>query len=120
MKYARDDIRIYTDLHPIDRNDPDSEGSAIEYSLPMRFSNKAQACWKYFSGAAYLFEYKGRLVMTDESLYLTEHGDGSHEAFCQVLFGVIDAQSRRKRESAKRKGSALCVFSLRVRAAASS
>lgn len=80
MKYARDDIRIYTDLHPIDRNDPDSEGSAIEYSLPMRFSNKAQACWKYFSGAAYLFEYKGRLVMTDESLYLTEHGDGSHEA----------------------------------------
>lgn len=43
-----------------------------------------------------------------------------HEAFCQVLFGVIDAQSRRKRESAKRKGSALCVFSLRVRAAASS
>ena len=44
----------------------------------------------------------------------------AHEAFCQVLFGVIDAQSRRKRESAKRKGSALCVFSLRVRAAASS
>lgn len=48
------------------------------------------------------------------------HGIGSHEAFCQVLFGVIDAQSRRKRESAKRKGSALCVFSLLVRAAASS
>lgn len=53
----------------------------------------------------------------------TEAVDASnirHEAFCQVLFGVIDAQSRRKRESAKRKGSALCVFSLRVRAAASS
>ena len=80
MKYARDDIRIYTDLHPIDRNDPDSEASAIEYSLPSRFSGKAKACWEYFSGAAYLFEYKGKLVMTDESLYLTEHGDGSHEA----------------------------------------
>ena len=49
-----------------------------------------------------------------------EYGLIPHEAFCQVLFGVIDAQSRRKRESAKRKGSALCVFSLRVRAAASS
>lgn len=51
---------------------------------------------------------------------LAESGAMAHEAFCQVLFGVIDAQSRRKRESAKRKGSALCVFSLRVRAAASS
>ena len=49
-----------------------------------------------------------------------KHGFAEHEAFCQVLFGVIDAQSRRKRESAKRKGAALCVFSLRVRAAASS
>jgi len=48
--------------------------------LPEGFSGKAKACWTYFSGAAYLFEYKGRLVMTDESLYLTEHGDGSHEA----------------------------------------
>lgn len=80
MKYARDDIRIYIDLHPVDRSDPDSEDSAIEYSLPARFSNKAQACWKYFSGAAYIFEYKGRLIMTDESLYLTEHGDGSYDA----------------------------------------
>ena len=52
--------------------------------------------------------------------YLFEPFMAAHEAFCQVLFGVIDAQSRRKRESAKRKGSALCVFSLRVRAAASS
>lgn len=80
MKFARDDILIYTDLHPVDRNDPDSEASAIEYGLPSGFSGKAKACWDYFSGAAYLFEYKGRLVMTDESLYLTEHGDGSHEA----------------------------------------
>ena len=52
-----------------------------------RFSSPADAdLWlcnyirENFSGAAYLFEYKGRLVMTDESLYLTEHGDGSYEA----------------------------------------
>ena len=80
MKFQRTDIRIYNDLQPIDMNDRASEGTAIEYSLPTRFSGKAKACWEYFSGAAFLFEYKGRLVITDESLYLTEHGDGSHEA----------------------------------------
>ena len=80
MKYARSDVQIYTDLEPIDRNDPESAGTAIEYGLPDGFSGKAKACWNYFSGAAYLFEYKGRLVMTDESLYLTEHGDGSYAA----------------------------------------
>ena len=80
MKFARRDARIYTDLEPIDMNDPQSAATAIEYGLPDGFSGKAKACWEYFSGAAYLFEYKGKLVMTDESLYLTEHGDGSHEA----------------------------------------
>ncbi len=80
MKYARKDIQIYTDLEPIDRNDPEAAAMAIEYSLPTSFSGKAKACWQYFSGTAYLFEYKGRLVMTDESLELTAFGDGSHEA----------------------------------------
>ena len=80
MKYARTDIQIYTDLEPIDRNDPEAAATAIEYSLPTSFSGKAKACWQYFSGAAYLFEYKGGLVMTDESLELTAFGDGSHEA----------------------------------------
>jgi hypothetical protein len=68
MKYARRDARIYTDLEPIDMNDPESAATAIEYGLPESFSGKAKACWQYFSGAAYLFEYKGQLVMTDESL----------------------------------------------------
>ena len=80
MKYARNDARIYTDLDPIDMNDPEGAATAIEYSLPEGFSDKAKECWEYFSGAAFLFEYKDRLVMTDESLYLTEHGDGSHAA----------------------------------------
>ena len=55
MKYARRDARIYTDLEPIDRNDPESAATAIEYGLPESFSGKAKACWQYFSGAAYLF-----------------------------------------------------------------
>ena len=91
MKYARRDVRMYNDLQPIDRNDPENESSAIEYGLPDGFSGKAKACWKYFSGAAYLFEYKDRLVMTDESLYLTEHGDGSHEAPYGAPRGTFDS-----------------------------
>ena len=91
MKFTRNDIRIYTDQHPIDRNDQKNADSAIEYSLPASFSGKAKACWEYFSGTAYLFEYKGRLVMTDESLYLTEHGDGSHEAPFGAPRGEFDS-----------------------------
>ena len=53
MKFARTDIQItYCGENPIDRNDPASAASAIEYTLPTRFSNKAKACWRYFSGAA--------------------------------------------------------------------
>ena len=79
MKFARTDIQItYCGDDPIDRNDPASAATAIEYTLPTRFSNKAKACWPYFSGAAYLFEYKGQLVVTDEALELTMAGDGSN------------------------------------------
>ena len=52
MKYARRDVRIYNDLEPIDRNDPESAKTTIEYGLPTGFSGKAKACWEYFSGAA--------------------------------------------------------------------
>ena len=50
-----------------------------------------KACWDYFEGAAFLFSYKGHLVMTDESLYLTEHGDGSHEAPFGAPRGTFDS-----------------------------
>ena len=80
MTFERPDTHIMTGLNPIDRNDPASENTATEYALPTGFSDKAKACWDYFEGAAFLFSYKDKLVITDESLYLTEHGDGSHEA----------------------------------------
>lgn len=91
MKFARTDIYVLEGLEPIDMNDRASEHTAIEYSLPTRFSGKAKACWDYFSGAAFLFEYKGRLVITDEGLYLTEHGDGSHEAPFGAPRGEFDS-----------------------------
>ena len=81
MKFARDDVfETFCGEQPIDRNDPEGAAAAIELTLPTGFSEKAQACWDYFDGTAFLYEYKGRLVVTDESLYLTAHGDGTAEA----------------------------------------
>lgn len=65
---------------PTDMNDRKNEGTAVELDLPNNFSDKAKACWKYFEGAAFIFEYKNHLVITDESLYLTAHGNGSPDA----------------------------------------
>ena len=80
MKFLNEHTRILKGIHPVDMNDRMSEGTAVELDLPDNFSDKAKACWDYFDGTAFAFEYKGRLVVTDESLYLTAHGDGSHEA----------------------------------------
>ena len=66
--------------YPIDRNDPHGADNAIEVALPTPFSKKAVACWDYLDGAAFLYLYKGKVVVTDESLYLTPHGDGTHNA----------------------------------------
>ena len=81
MKYLREDTHItFCGEKPIDKNDPEGAASAIELTLPEGFSKKAWDCWDYFDGCAFLFEYKDRLVVTDESLYLTAHGDGTPEA----------------------------------------
>ena len=63
-----------------DRNDPDSQDTAIELEFPKTFSKKAWRVIRYFEGSMYLYSYKGKFVATDESLELTEYGDGSHEA----------------------------------------
>lgn len=81
MKFARDDVQTtYCGEDPIDKNDPDGAKTAIELTLPTGFSDKAWACWNYFDDTAFLYEYKGHLVVTDESLYLTDHGDGTTAA----------------------------------------
>ena len=64
---------------PVDRNDPKAAKFALGLTLPEGFSDKAKACWDYFDGAAFIFGYKGRLVVTDEALELTVAGDGSRE-----------------------------------------
>ena len=64
----------------IDRNDPLGAATAVELRFPRTFSKKAWRVIRYFEGAMYLYSYKGKFVATDESLELTEYGDGSHEA----------------------------------------
>ena len=68
-------------LHPaVDRNDAEAAVTAIELRFPSTFSERAWKVITYFRGAMYLYSYKGKFVVTDESLYLTDHGDGSQEA----------------------------------------
>ena len=81
MKFLRADNQItFCGEHPIDRNNPEQAATAIELTLPTGLSEKAWKCWDYFDGTAFAYEYQGKLVVTDESLELTEFGDGSHEA----------------------------------------
>ncbi len=71
MKYARNDACIYTDLEPVDMNDPENAGTAIEYGLPEGFSNKAKACWSYFSGAGGCGRFPGQSAYAvNPSLFL--------------------------------------------------
>ena len=81
MKFLNEHTRILKGIHPVDMNDRMSERTAVELDLPDNFSDKAKACWNYFEGAAFIFEYDDKLTVTDEGLNLTAHGDGIHEAF---------------------------------------
>ena len=87
MKFERNDTQILTaeqfadqfGEYPVDKNDPENSMTAVYFSVPADFSAKAKAAMDYFDGTAFIFEYKDRLVVTDESLYLTDHGDGTHD-----------------------------------------
>lgn len=67
-------------LIPVDRNDWLGALTAIEVPFPDSFSKRAWKVLDYLDGTAFLFFYKGKYVLTDESLYLTEHGDGTADA----------------------------------------
>lgn len=64
-------------LKPIDRLDPEAASTAVSVEYPDTLSDKALKAVAYFDDTAFLFRYKGRLVLTDESLWLTQAGDGS-------------------------------------------
>ena len=62
---------------PTDRNDPVGAATAIEIRFPETFSARAWKVINYFDSTLFLYIYKGKFVATDESLELTEYGDGS-------------------------------------------
>lgn len=81
FKFLNEHVRILNGEKPIDMNDRKNEYYAIQYDLPDNFSEKAKRhFYDYYDGTALIFEYKGKLVVTDESLWLTEYGDGSADA----------------------------------------
>ena len=65
---------------PVDMNDPEAAKTAVELEFPDTFCARAYDVVRYFEGTMYLYRYKDHFVVTDESLYLTEHGDGSYAA----------------------------------------
>jgi hypothetical protein len=65
---------------PVDRNDPEAAATAVALAFPHELSDNAWRMLNYLDGTAFLFAYKGQLVVTDESLDLTECGDGTPES----------------------------------------
>lgn len=70
-KYKGVYTKVIEGLNPIDLNDRVSEHKAIQLALPEYFHHKAKVCWKYFSSSAAIFAYKGKIVVTDETLILS-------------------------------------------------
>ena len=64
----------------IDRNDPRAAVTAIELRFPQTFCKRAWKVIRYFEGTMFLYAYKGKFVVTDESLELTECGDGTMDS----------------------------------------
>ena len=83
MKFLNEHTRILYGTRPTDRSDPANAHTAVELDLPSNFSDKAKACWRYYEGAAFIYEYREKLYVTDESLELATDGDGTSERpFC--------------------------------------
>ena len=64
----------------VDLNDPDAAITAVELRFPDTFSARARRVIRYMEGAMFLYSYKGKFVVTDESLCLSIYGNGTREA----------------------------------------
>ena len=60
---------------PVDRNDPEAAGTALPLYFPPELSQDAWRVLDYLDDTAWLFAYKGKLVVTDESLELSVLAD---------------------------------------------
>lgn len=80
---------------PIDKNNLDGKmgATAVPMDWPERLSDKARAALEYLDGAAYLFSYQNRYIVTDESGWLTAYGTGEMDdpmGFPQAEFDFLD------------------------------
>ena len=60
-------------LKPVDHNDPHGAEKALQILIPVGFNDRAHAVLKYLVDTATFFYYKEQLVLTDESLALTDY-----------------------------------------------
>lgn len=82
-------------IKAIDKNNLDGEygATAVLLDWPADLSEKARIALFYLDDTAFLFFYMGKYVFTDESLYLTAHGDGTREnplGFPRAEFGSLE------------------------------
>lgn len=70
IPYTSSDVLVPTDI-----NHPELAKSAIEGIFPKTLSEKALKAVKDLEGTIFLFQYQGKLVITDESLDLTINGE---------------------------------------------
>lgn len=77
-RFDRPDTTGTQDGKAVDKHHPSDAAMAVRYSVPEGFSNEAKRTMEYFDDTAFIYGYKGKLVLTDESRWLTEAGDGSY------------------------------------------
>ena len=84
-------------LQAVDRQNPSHAHTARLQYTPSWFGKKARKALQYLDDTCFIFKYDGNLVITDESLELTEAGDGSlgnpigfPRAVCKSWRGVED------------------------------
>ena len=84
-----------TTLKPIDKNNLDGVygATAVALDWPEDLSKKAKEALDYLDDTAYLFHYLGKYIITDESLWLTEFGNGTMDSpydFPRAEFSSLD------------------------------
>lgn len=69
-------------LNAIDKQNLDGVygATAVALDWPEDLSEKAREALDYLDDTAYLFHYLGKYIVTDESLRLTEYGDGTMDS----------------------------------------
>ena len=72
LDLIRSGVHYFSGEFPTDVTDPEAAEDAVEVTIPLWFSPEAVVAWRYLDGAAFLYVYKNCLVVTDESLELSE------------------------------------------------